>query len=531
MDFDLPLLFLALLSAAAVLVRSIRSRPVAYDWVAVGLLVAGAAGIGQVLIPGWAGVLSFSLWFVLGWAPVLLSRGVLWAMERLRYDLAARIAWTIYLLHPSRVLREQSERWRVHALEQAGDKQGAIRALAALAEQRRNTQQRPGPSLVEETLTLLRLEGRYEEIDAMIARIPASALLKNPGLLPLLVRLDLETGQVDRAFDHYQEHELVFAAPPMAYARVTTRLVLLALGGRERAVDALLEGQLANLAEGSKELWRATAALAAGQPNADARLFALAESHDHILVHAALARVRVLDAIAGGPREDRSALLDRIEHELDLERRYVLGSQRPSRPLATWVLTASLFVAFALELAMGGSTDVLTLYRLGALEPDSVLTGGEWPRLFGFLFLHYGAAHLTFNSLGLIVLGPFAERALGLPRFLTVYFASGVAGGLALLARYAWIDGGIDIMVGASGCIMGLVGASTAIFLRGFLRERAALAKRRLGMFLLVIVLQTIADFQIPQVSFMGHAVGALTGFLLALLLGDRLGQATSSSP
>ena len=98
-----------------------------------------------------------------------------------------------------------------------------------------------------------------------------------------------------------------------------------------------------------------------------------------------------------------------------------------------------------------------------------------------------------------------------------LYLTSGIVGGLLILAREHWARTDMDLVVGASGCIMGLVGASTAVLLRGFRREKALVAKRRLYLFVAVIVLQTIVDFQIPQVSFFAHIVGAITGFLTAL--------------
>ena len=92
MDLDLPLFFLAIISAAALTVRSLRSRPIALDWLAVAGAVIATLALGGIFFRAWMGTAAFAVWFVLGWAPMLLSRAIQLAMERLRYDVAEKIA-------------------------------------------------------------------------------------------------------------------------------------------------------------------------------------------------------------------------------------------------------------------------------------------------------------------------------------------------------------------------------------------------------------------------------------------------------
>jgi len=350
MDLDTPLFFLAIISAAAITVRSLRSRPLAFDWLAVAGLVFVTLALGGVFFRAWMGTAAFGVWFLFGWAPMLLSRVIQLAMEKLRYDLAARVAWVVYARPPTAALRQQVERWRVHALEQRGHKTEAIEVLARLADQKRRSAAGGSDPLLEETLALLRLEGRYDEIDELIEALPDSAIRQNPSLLPLVIRLDWETGKRDRALERYGRLGMVLDGAVYAYARQTTRLTVLAIAGREGAVEAMLGSQFVDFAPASKALWLATAGLASGREGALEALFELAESSDVIVRTAALARIRVQAELArGAPSPRHAALLDRIEHHLDIERRFLTGSKRAQRPLATWALTLAIGAVFLVE--------------------------------------------------------------------------------------------------------------------------------------------------------------------------------------
>jgi membrane associated rhomboid family serine protease len=73
------------------------------------------------------------------------------------------------------------------------------------------------------------------------------------------------------------------------------------------------------------------------------------------------------------------------------------------------------------------------------------------------MFLHAGWAHAAINSLWLLAFGPLAARRLGMPKFLLFFLFCGIMGALTQLALY-W--GSNDAVVGASGAVSGLMGAS-----------------------------------------------------------------------
>jgi membrane associated rhomboid family serine protease len=70
---------------------------------------------------------------------------------------------------------------------------------------------------------------------------------------------------------------------------------------------------------------------------------------------------------------------------------------------------------------------------------------------------------------------------------------------------------------------MGLVGATGSLMLRGWLREKALAAKRRLFQMLLIVSLQVFFDSVVPHVSMTAHLSGVFIGFAATAFLRDRL--------
>ncbi len=99
-----------------------------------------------------------------------------------------------------------------------------------------------------------------------------------------------------------------------------------------------------------------------------------------------------------------------------------------------------------------------TLVRYGGNFRALVLEWDEWWRLGTAMFLHGGLIHLLFNMFALAQIGPVVEGAIGRGRFLVLYVISGLVGsGVSLV----FLKGGVGI--GASGAIMGVIGAGAAL--------------------------------------------------------------------
>ncbi len=126
-------------------------------------------------------------------------------------------------------------------------------------------------------------------------------------------------------------------------------------------------------------------------------------------------------------------------------------------------------------------------------------------RLFTSMFIHANIAHIAFNLFALVYMGGFAERSIGVPRFILLYLVSGLGGGLlhGVVASYV-LSSGDSILIGASGAISGVLGVAAAL---GDIRGYYWLAIQVLYVF--------IGSVTSLSIAFMAHVGGFLTGLLL----------------
>ncbi len=193
----------------------------------------------------------------------------------------------------------------------------------------------------------------------------------------------------------------------------------------------------------------------------------------------------------------------------------VFGRRNLLTPVVLTLLIANVLM-FLLEIFAGGSENEATLQRLGELNTDFILYGHQYWRLLSALFLHYGPIHLFFNLFALYLLGPALERELGSVAFASCYLLSGLGSSLCVVLLVKWHFLSSRELVGASGCIMGIVGAWAGILLR---QRHLYLAKLRLRNIGLIVLMQIAFDLFTPTVSMAAHLGGLATGFVFGLLL------------
>jgi rhomboid protease GluP len=518
MDLNLPLALLALSSAVVIGGRALFVKPRAWSWLAVAIAIFAAAGVAFLVAPELAGFAAFAVWalFVLG--PMLVSRVLSAALLRQRYRTASLASRVLVMLHPSRGHRAGAARSRAYVAAAHGDVERAKRELDRYGSFGRM-------NAAEAELEKVRLGTDV----AAIREVLASTLdLPFPTLAHGQVRAFAEIGERDEAFRRFRANERAFEGDAAIALRTAAYLLLFAEAGRVRDVESIFAARLRGASKDLQGLWIGCALFAAGDPEGERRLRALASSPDGIVRRAAEIRLSTTRQTGRLAPED-AELCDRLASRLAEEDRYRFGSTAAKGPVVTHAIAIAIIAVLGLEEATGGATNTDTLQRLGALSAGAVLDGGEYWRLAAPLWLHYGIAHAVFNLLGLYVLGPFVERALGRERFAIVYLVSGLFGTTLFVVRSALFPAPETLLVGASGCIMGLLGASVAVLYRGAFLERSLAARRRLTLLGFVLVAQTGFDLVITEISAFAHIVGALTGLLLGLWL--TAGGARTGSP
>lgn len=129
----------------------------------------------------------------------------------------------------------------------------------------------------------------------------------------------------------------------------------------------------------------------------------------------------------------------------------------------TVVLLVANVVAFIVQNVLYRFTNFPTNAYL-ALSVYGIGHGFFW-QLFTYQFMHGGWLHLLLNCWAIYVFGRELEEALGWKSFLTLYFSSGVIGGLFQVLLGAIVGGAFALpVVGASAGAFGLVAAFAVLY-------------------------------------------------------------------
>ncbi len=508
-DLNHILLFLAVVSPLILLARIATRRDRRNSgWAVAALLVLAGAGLAWLAAPAWAGYLGGTLWFLLLVLPSLAEKKIAerWFAQRLPD--ARRLAVVRQIVHP---WADSSYRPSLfHSLELARDGRLDL-ALDHLAAER----SAPTPAgRLAIALTFALTENwaglvQWCQLDFTVTRDPAIVALYGRALGEIGAQSELISLLSAQA--RAREPRLT-SDPAWKY----NLLVGAAFAGQTEAAARLLQEDLRGLASDRQQFWLATAEWSEGRVEvARARFQRLREATQDAVLRRSIDR-RLAHPPAG------VGLLPGAARQLTV----LLGAAtdtplRPSQRAASgapavWGLILLNIAMFGVETALGGSTNARVLQNLGGLEPAMVIVRHEYWRLLTALFLHYGALHLGVNLLGLYILGPSLERVLGAARFVLSYLVSGLGSSAGVVLLWWWGLNQSDLLVGASGCIMGVVGVSAGLLVR---HRQSPLAGRQLKNFIAIVVIQTAFDLWRPEVSLSAHLSGFVGGFLLGLLL------------
>jgi rhomboid protease GluP len=191
----------------------------------------------------------------------------------------------------------------------------------------------------------------------------------------------------------------------------------------------------------------------------------------------------------------------------------------PRRRTPTTFALLFVFAAFfAAEGLLGHDPSVessAALIRLGALYAPA-LRDGDWWRIGSYAFLHIGWPHILANSWSLWVLAPQLEMTFGSNLTLGLFAATAIAGG-AGSAFWSLHQGSAVLAAGASGGVLGLFGATAALFWR--MRQRLSPeARRRIVRAFAFNIFLIVFLAYVAHVDNAAHAAGALSGLLLGLV-------------
>lgn len=511
LDLNHILLFIAVASPVILLWRLRQLRNAAQPgWASAAIVVLVGAGVTWLFAPSIAGYVGGTLWALLLLAPSLVERRIASLLLEKHYQSARRLALVRQALHPWNDSSHLPWLLRAMELAQAGTLPAALEHLA---------RQRGETTAAGQTATAYSFALKEDwaglvewcRRDLAVTHLAAVRTLYLRGL-----------GEVG-ALDHFvwdfasrsQSLEQRLTSSPQFALEF---LYLLAFAGRTGAVVRLVDGPLARLPQAHRQFWIGTAELAEGKTAAALeRLASLQGKTGDAILERALQR-RLAQASAF-PNPQLSATSEKVLARLTTEMNATPVASGQRGTPAVWTLILLNIAMFGAEIALGGATNSLTLHRLGALEPVAVIAQHQYWRLLTALFLHYGLLHIAVNLYALYLIGPPLERTIGSAKFAVGYLLAGLGSGAWVILLKAIHLTQATQLVGASGCVMGIIGISAGLILR---HRLSPLVGQRLRFILVIVVVQTLFDLWTPQVSVAAHLGGFLSGVLIGIVLAAR---------
>ncbi|WAL62692.1 rhomboid family intramembrane serine protease [Thermocoleostomius sinensis] len=519
MSFNILLLQIVFFSCLFSLLRSPR---LPRGWLIVSSVILIILVVAYVVVPDRAGWISGGFWALFVATPLIGFARVNRLFYQERYRQARKLASRLRWLHPADGWLEYPD--VLLGLELA--QQDQLEAAKQVFQRHSRVTNSTGRIA---TAFLYRMGAQWDELLTWIrCNWSEEKIFRDSTIALHYLRALGETGEVNELVRSLALFEQQFEKSSDAITLNVARLLVLAFCGQSQLVQQLLTGPLKIYSPEMRQFWLATADWAAGYERSSREALLTLQQHcDPSMYNAITWRLShsliPLQQLTAESRDTLTQLTQTIRQEARYGGR---ANGTSSKPYVTYGLIGLNSLIFALEMWWGGSENLATLYRMGALVPENLPS--DWWRLISALFLHYGAVHLLANMIALLAIGGFVEATLGHFKFLLVYFFSGI-GSMLAIAALAMLTQVSDLLaVGASGAIMGLLGVMAAILLKGWRQEKARIAARRLRLVLLIVVLQVVFDVFTPQVSLVGHASGLILGFFAGSCLfqvspGDRV--------
>ncbi len=356
----------------------------------------------------------------------------------------------------------------------------------------------------------------------------------SPELLLLMVRPCAELGQTARAFDFIKstaDHSFVSEYED---ERVLSCVALLALAGRREELVTLIErhhAMIEKMPPAFVAYWRGIANLAAGdEMHAREKLeYALNiarrskfPNEREAWEQAITLRLQEGPAIHGravaAPLTDEQAaqllaIDDRAHREVESRPAgaTVLGRGIGPVTVALIAVNALIFLGMYAAGVREYNTGIITF---GANVPLLIHYEHQYWRLISSMFIHVNLPHLAFNMYALYLFGTFLERWCRSRQLFLVYMAAGIIGSVASV-----LHGNYPASAGASGAIMGLLGASIAVMYRYRRMMPSSWRSYYLTNFVLMAALTMLFGIMQKGIDNYAHGGGLLSGAIIGFFL------------
>lgn len=528
------------LSCGLLIFRIIRlPSPRPQGWLYKALLVLALTWGSNVISMQLAVYVGGLAWGLLILIPSLGLRQLQGLIYHHQYKPAQRLATVIRLLHPF------DDWWghpkMIQALAIA--KQGNIDKAQEILEKYVDSPNRLAKQAIASVYTM------QSDWLGLKQWLQTKSSLSDPLIAMYFCRALGETGQLHELLIKIKRFEKVLSIGDRTNYYLA-QLFAAAFCGKTQLVEKLLTNGLAKYPLEIQQFWRAIAWYGAGEKRiAEKQLRVLLADDTATEFHGAirsrlknppqpaakLLRTESYPLIAELTRKINQVTIDNSYQNL-LERRPI-DKQGFSINLVLLLINLAVFIG---GIVLNFQIREDALLELAGFIPTIVLDG-EWWRILSATFIHVNWAHLFTNLLTLYLLGGFVEKNLGKSRYLLVYILSGVGAMLTLLGlvtlmqefNYAsfpiWlkflteeIRSPFKLWVGASGSIMGMIGAIAVILFQGWRQQKSKTAFRQFRFISGIIILQFAIDLTSVNVSFYSHFLGLILGAFFTLILTSR---------
>ncbi|MBA7610903.1 Rhomboid protease GlpG [subsurface metagenome] len=184
-----------------------------------------------------------------------------------------------------------------------------------------------------------------------------------------------------------------------------------------------------------------------------------------------------------------------------------------SSPIAAWLLIVSNLLMFVVTIIIHRTNPNFIYYNFGLSQ--ATFLERPWT-LVTSMFLHAGVWHILANMVTLYFFGSYLNRLLGTGKFLIVYFAGGILGGIIYLILP---PSPITIAIGASGAIFALGGVLAVM--RPKLRVIVFPIPAPLPLWIAIIGIFVVFSF-LPNVAWQAHAGGLALGLVVGYIFRRR---------